>query len=194
MADYCTLYDLKSSLSITDSVDDQRLSAAITAASAWVDQWCGREFVQASGTADRTFAPTGMWEPLIIDDAASIVEVAIDDDLDGTFGDILTSADWQAEPLNKANWPFTRLRPLEDGYWPTYRGRATVKVTATYGWPSTPAAVTQAATLQAARLFKRMDSPMGVIGFGDIGAIRVSRFVDPDVEFLLAPYRRLEAF
>jgi hypothetical protein len=42
----------------------------------------------------------------------------------------------------------------------------------------------------ASRLFKRNDSPLGVAGFGDMGVMRVSRF-DPDIEALIAPYKRV---
>jgi hypothetical protein len=39
------------------------------------------------------------------------------------------------------------------------------------------------------RQYKRYDSPLGVAGFGDMGAVRVSR-IDPDIQSMLAPYRR----
>jgi hypothetical protein len=39
------------------------------------------------------------------------------------------------------------------------------------------------------RQFKRYDSPLGVAGFSDISAIRVSR-TDPDVEALLMPFKK----
>jgi hypothetical protein len=42
----------------------------------------------------------------------------------------------------------------------------------------------------AQRQFKRYDSPLGVTGFGELGVIRVSR-IDPDVESLVAPFRRV---
>jgi hypothetical protein len=45
--------------------------------------------------------------------------------------------------------------------------------------------------MQASRLFARLDSPLGVAGFGDMGAMRVSFKMDPDVGMLLGPYRRL---
>ena len=194
MADYTTVYELKNAIGIADAVDDLKLGAAVSAASAWIDSYCGRTFVQASGTATRTFVPTGMMDALAIDDATSIVAVNIDDDLDNTFGEALTTADWQAQPVNGTtggiNWPYNTLLPIEDGYWPMERGRATVQVQATFGWDDTPIQVRQAAILQASRLFKRFDSPLGVAGFGDLGVLRVSRFVDPDVEMLLAPFRR----
>jgi hypothetical protein len=194
MADYCTVYELKNAIGITDSVDDLKLGAAITAASGWIDAYCGRQFIQASGTAFRSYIPTGRMDPLPIDDATSIVSVAIDDDLDGTFSEVLETIDWQAEPVNDftagIRMPYTSIRPFEDGYWPLDRGRATVKVQATFGWDETPIQIRQAAILQSSRLFKRYDSPLGVAGFGDLGVMRVSRFVDPDTEMLLAPFRR----
>ena len=51
--------------------------------------------------------------------------------------------------------------------------------------------MTQAAIIQASRIFARLSSPLGVAGFGDIGVMRVQSKVDPDVEVLLQPYRRL---
>lgn len=56
-----------------------------------------------------------------------------------------------------------------------------------------PAEVDQAVTLYSARLWKRRNSPEGVAGFGDVGAIRVSA-LDPDVELLLMRYALLDGF
>jgi hypothetical protein len=50
--------------------------------------------------------------------------------------------------------------------------------------------VKQATILLAMRQFKRYDSPTGVMGFGDLGVMRVGR-VDPDVEKLLMPFKRM---
>jgi len=64
---------------------------------------------------------------------------------------------------------------------------ATVQVVGTFGWPSVPFAVKQACILLSLRQFKRYDSPLGVAGFGEMGAMRVSR-LDPDVQALLSPF------
>jgi hypothetical protein len=194
--DYCTLADVKSAMNISDSVDDTLLESTIGAASRLIDGYCGRDFTTASGTASRDFAPTGRYEYLLIDDVTAIVSVRIDDDLDYSFGTTLTTDDWQAEPLNSRSagqsWPYTRLLPLEDGYWPLGRtGRRTVKVTGTFGWPAVPEPVRQAAILQSSRLFSRYDSPLGVAGFGELGVVRVGR-LDPDVQMLLEPFRKIE--
>lgn len=196
MDNYCTLSELKAAIRITDNVDNTLLATSITTASRFVDAWCQRDFTVASGTAIKDYVPSGMYERLPIDDATAIVSVKIDDDLDGTFGDTLTpNVDYQAEPVNAEQsglpWPYTSLLPIEDGYWPVEWGRKTVRVEATYGWPEIPEAVKQATIMQASRLFARFDSPLGVAGFGEMGAMRVSYKVDPDVAMLLSPFRRI---
>lgn len=198
MASYATLTELKASLNITDSTDDTQLTAALTSASGWIDGYCGRTFTVASGTASRDYTPNAMYDSLAIDDATTIVSVKLDDDLDGSFATTLTSADYQTEPVNSVTdgiaYPINRLRPIQDGYWPVWNRQATVRVEATYGWAAVPSAVNLACIMQSARLFARHGAPLGVMGFGDMGVVRVSRFADPDVEMLLAPFRRRNYF
>lgn len=196
MANYCTVDQLKAALRITDSVDDTLLTNAIDAASRFVDGYCHRDFAAASGTATKDYIPSGLMERLPILDATTVVSVKIDDDLDGSFATTLVAGvDYQLEPVNSElsglDWPYTSIVPIEDGYWPIEYGRKTVRVEATYGWPAVPAAVEQATLMQASRLFARLDSPLGVAGFGDMGAMRVSFKIDPDVGMMLSPYRRL---
>jgi hypothetical protein len=196
MSNYATLSQVKSALRITDQIDDSLLNTAISSASRWVDGWCDRTFTKAtSQVTSRDYTPTSLYAPLPIDDAVEIVSVKIDDDLDRTFAVTLRAIDFQSEPVNNLAdgllWPYTRLRPFEDGYWPTFRDQATVRVEARYGWPEVPDAVREATILQASRLFTRLDAPLGIAGFGDMGGMRVSRFADPDVELLLSPYRRV---
>jgi hypothetical protein len=194
MADYASLQQVKASLRITDVIDDNLLNAAIDSASRWVDGWCGRQFGAAAGTATRDYVPTGRMELLMVDDLTSVVSIKIDEELDRSFSTTLNAIDFQLEPVNALSfgnaYPYTMIRPQEDGYWPTSFGRATVRVEATYGWPGIPDAVREATILQASRLFTRLESPLGIAGFGDMGAMRVSFRGDPDVMMLLAPYRR----
>lgn len=48
-----------------------------------------------------------------------------------------------------------------------------------------PAAVVQAATMDAGRIYRRRDSIDGTVSWGDMGAIRIGR-ADPDTERLYA--------
>jgi hypothetical protein len=121
---------------------------------------------------------------------------------DGNFDVTFTRTDYQLEPVNGIldglTVPFTRIRAVGDFLFPTvnanYGSEALVQLTAVYGWPSVPEPITQAVIIQASRIFKRYDSPLGVAGFGDLGAIRVTRALDPDVAQLVEPYRRMRMF
>jgi len=194
MSQYATLEQVKAAIRIEDQIDDDLLETALEAASRWVDGWTDRRFtVAAAGTA--VYIPTGRMDDLLVDDITTITSIAIDEDLDRSFATVLRPIDFEALPINATSGgravPFTRIRPIEDGYWPTYDGRATVRIVGDFGWPAIPGAVREATILQTLRLFTRLASPAGVVSFGDMGAVRVSRFVDPDVELLLEPYRRV---
>jgi hypothetical protein len=192
---YATLIDVKNALRITDSLDDGLLETAIESASRMVDGFTARTFSNA-GTAIRNFAATDAIN-LIIDDAISVTEVASTDEIGDTYT-IWKLTDYQLEPVNgRADGlysPFTGIRAINDYSWPVVDQQALVRITGTWGWPEIPTAVKQATIIQASRLFKRLDSPLGVAGFGDMGAIRVSRFLDSDVEQLLMPYRIMRNF
>jgi hypothetical protein len=105
------------------------------------------------------------------------------------------TTDYQLEPLNGVSngqaVPFTRIRAIQDYLWPTAGGEATVRVSGVFGFPSIPLVITQAAVLQSSRIFTRLQSPLGVAGFGEMGVVRVTRALDPDVAALVEPYRRI---
>lgn len=52
-------------------------------------------------------------------------------------------------------------------------------------------AARQAVIMQCARLWKRRDTPEGVLNFQDSGVIRIGN-LDNDVQTMLAPFRRFE--
>jgi hypothetical protein len=55
-----------------------------------------------------------------------------------------------------------------------------------------PDPIEQACVIQALRIFKRNDSPMGVLGFDGMGVtVRVGRALDPDVQMMIDPYRKM---
>lgn len=55
---------------------------------------------------------------------------------------------------------------------------------ATVGWPAAAAPIQLGATMLAARLLRRKDSPDGVAAFGDQGPVYIQRN-DPDIALLL---------
>lgn len=191
---YATLAETKSALRITDSVDDSLLEMAIESASRLIDGYAGRQFF-SSGTATRYFTADDDFVCEIDDISSSNITLVTAMDADAVFDTTWATTDYQLEPLNAVldgqAWPYTRIRAVGDYLWPISGGEALVKLTAVFGWPVVPIAIKQATIIQASRIFKRLDSPLGVAGFGDLGVMRVSSSLDPDVAQLVAPYRRL---
>lgn len=189
---YCTLTEVKAALRISDTVDDTLLENAVEAASRRIDGECSRRFYQDGSATARTYAAT-RHDLIIVDDISTTsgLIVKIDDDADGTFETTLTSGtDFQLEPVNALTQakPVTMLRALDTGWPVAANGRTLIQITARWGWPAVPDAIREATVLLAARQFRRLDSPLGVAGFGDLGAIVVRR-IDPDVAAMIAPYR-----
>lgn len=190
---YCTLNEVKASLRIpvSDTIDDDLLELAIESASRDIDQSTERQFFTTE--THRFYAPE---DSIVcqIDDLTNLVSIKTSTAADGVYDETWTSSDYQLEPLNGIAGgmvvPFDSLRAVGDYYWPRSGLEVTVRVEGTFGFASVPIAIKQATVLLASRLFKRNDSPGGVMGFGDIGVIRVSKF-DPDIERLINPYRKI---
>ena len=192
---YATLAEVKASLRITDDLDDALLETAIESASRMIDGYTARTFSNA-GTATRNFAATDALN-LIIDDAISVSEVSSTDEVGDTYV-VWDANDFQLEPLNSRSdglyMPYTGIRAVGDYTWPVVDQQALCRITAVWGWASVPIAIKQATVIQSSRLFKRLDSPLGITGFGDMGAIRVNRYLDSDVEQLAMPFRIMRNF
>ena len=188
---YATLAEVKAALRITDSIDDSLLEMAIESASRLIDGYASRSFYNA-GTATRYFVADTDWITYI-DDAITITEIATDFSADGTYDTIWQASDYQLEPLNGRVdglvWPYNTIRAIGDYTFPIYGGEGLVKVTGTWGFSAVPTAIKQATIIQASRIFKRLDSPLGVLSSPDLGFIRVGSRLDPDVSQLVDSYR-----
>jgi hypothetical protein len=189
---YCSLADVKSSARITDNVDDSMLELAVESASRLIDSYTQRYFYNA-GTATRLFAPQDSYVTEI-DDLITLTTLQTSDG--ETFDTTWQAKDYQLEPLNGVvdgltGYPATRIRAIDDFIFTHLTGEATVRVIGIWGWSAVPTAVKQATVIQAARIFKRNDSPLGIAGFGEMGAIRVGTQLDPDVKQLIDAYRKV---
>jgi len=189
---YCTLEQLKDSARITDNVDDTLLELAIESASREIDRACERYFYN-SGTATRIFASRDSYV-CEIDDLVSIDHLKTDPEGDGNYTVTWTTSDYNLEPLNGYSGgiehPFTQIRARDTYLFPLENEEPLVEVRGTWGWSSVPTAITQATVILASRIYKRNDSPLGVAGFSDLGVIRVGS-IDPDVEALIHPYKKM---
>lgn len=188
---YASLAEVKASLQIADSFDDAKLETAIESASRLIDGFTQRVFHNV-GTATRYYVADSSLV-CSIDDLQSVTTLQTSTAADGTFDVTWTASDYQLEPLNGYSsgltTPYTRIRAVGDYDFPISAGEALVKITGVFGWASVPTTIRQATIIQASRIFKRLDSPLGVAGFGDLGVIRVSSRLDPDVTQLVEPYR-----
>lgn len=186
--------EVKAALRITDTVDDALLEMAVESASRLIDGHAARQFY-SSGTAVRYFVAQDDFVVEVDDLANGTVTIQTAQDADGVYDTTWLTDDYQLEPLNGIldgiAWPYNQIRAVGDYLWPISGGEALIKVTGVWGWPSVPIAIKQACIIQASRIFKRLDSPLGVAGFGDLGAIRVTRDLDPDVAQLVMPYKRM---
>jgi hypothetical protein len=192
---YATLALIKSAARITDQVDDAMLEICVESASRLIDEHCERRFFTA-GTETRYYRANSSWWCDVDDIAGTAITVKTAAALDGVYDTTWKAADVQFEPLNRTSsglsWPVTRLRAVQDYLFPTdLVGEAAVEVTAVFGFgTAVPIQVQQAAVLLGLRLFKRLDSPLGVLGVGpDLGVVRVGR-IDADVQAILHPFRR----
>lgn len=201
MADYISVYDLAAWLGITDDNQDNAILAnVVTAVSRWVDGFCDRKFDLDTNATARIYSPASC-AVVEIDDIGSTSGLVIATGTgDGTYPTVLTGAQYQLRPPNAAlatpeAKPYTEVLAVGTAWpWPVSTGRPeTVQVTAKWGWPAVPAAVAESCLIQGARVFKRRGSPEGVAGFGEFGVVRVANRLDPDVQQMLAPYRKLTA-
>jgi hypothetical protein len=195
-----TTSNLKSWLGITDTVDDTTLGFAVNATNQAIVEYCGRSFAKTTSGQEtaRVYRPVDD-QVVYTDDFWQTTNLVVKQDTtdNGTYDETWTiNTDFVVEPLNgllhgRAT-PYYRLRAVSTRWWRQSR-RPTIQVTAAWGWSTIPDAVTQAALIKGARVFKRKNSPEGVLGgFADYGAVRVTNREDPDVTMLLAPYRRPE--
>ena len=188
---YATLLQIKSAIGISDGIDDPMLEMAIESASRQIDSYTERYFYNA-GTATKIFAPLDEWV-CPTEDFITLTQVQTSEDGE-SWDTTWTTDDWQAEPLNgRAGGlvtSYTQIRAVENYLFPYRQGEATVRLTGTWGWSATPIAITQATIILASRIFKRLDSPLGIIS-GELGSMRVGFRLDPDVQHLIEPYRKI---
>lgn len=197
---YGNLVDFKAMLGITDSTRDTALTFALTVSSEQIDNLCGRgasAFAAAGGSTTRVIhTPTASYigQPdsfyigadLVIPGVGDVTGMVVEQGGPSTYA-TLDPTTYTTGPDNAIvnGQPVTQLRNLYNP-WTLY---PYIRVTAKFGWPggASPASVIQAAYLQASRIYRRKDSPEGVIGSSEWGGIRVSR-ADPDVMALLSTY------
>lgn len=193
--EYAQLADLKARLQITTTTNDAELQGKLTTASRDIDQDCNRRFYLDTNATQRIYNPLNRQYPtpqgmkLIIDDIGDVTGLTVE--VGTVAGGVFTSAgtitQYETGPDNAivqgtpVTWLMRTYIPWV--FYPLQR----IRVTAKFGWPSIPPQIVEACLLRAARLYRRRDSPDGIAGANDFGAIRVGRF-DPDYDALIEPF------
>jgi hypothetical protein len=192
---YVELEQLKASAELTGTIfADADGRAALRAASRAIDGECQRRFYpDRDATQIRYYSPARAGY-LRIDDLVTLTSLQTDPGGDGSFEETWAATDYVLEPLNAAadGWPWTRIRahPAGNYEFPVDYPK-TVKLTGKFGWAAVPAPIQDAVAILAARLVKRKrEAPLGVVQIGVDLAGRIAKN-DPDVQSLIAPYRRL---
>jgi hypothetical protein len=185
---------LKTSLAIEDITDDTALEAAIMTASRMVDDYTGRFFYKDGTVAapvTRYYTAQDWWL-CNTDDFVSFSELATDDNFDQEYTTVWAAGDWMLEPVNnpRRGWPYSRILAIGAYIFP-YNLPQSVRIKGVWGWSSVPNEIAMATKLQASRLFIRRQSPFGIAGTPDIGTVRLSSRLDPDVEALIRPFRKM---
>lgn len=161
----------------TPSVDDVFLQAALDAAESTVRSLTGRYLVVAGAATARTFVPD---ESAILrfQDCTSVTSI-VDN---GTT--LVANTDYQLEPINGLNVagetvPFTQARRLNGTWSSTVAGKASIAVTAAWGWAAIPGWAVQATLLHARDIAMSRD---------------LDKIITPMVAAILAPHRRVESW
>lgn len=196
-AAYTTSIAVKSSLGkITNDDRDDLIDSATLASSRLIDERTGRRFYLDAVASSRVYTHAGsgrfffdrtlMSYVITVDDIGSAPEITVEvgSTASGAWSAVTGFSTFPENAIARGR-PITAL--IMPSFWQPSLWLWELRVTARWGWPAVPTQIGEAARLLAARLYRRKDSPQGVIGNAEWGVARVSRF-DPDVEALVGPY------
>lgn len=181
---YVSAAELEESLGMKQQFARADVELAVEAASRAIEEECGRVFYPGTIGETRSFtSPSDSY--VLIDDAISISAL----ELNGVVSDPTLYA---LEAPSLPNAPYGLIRSVAGaGLIFPRGGDGTIEVTGQFGWSETPAQIKSAARILAARILRRTrEATFGVIGLGfDGGAVRIASS-DPDLDFLLWPFKR----
>ena len=196
---YCSVADVKAALRITDTIDDALIENAINSACRLIDNYCNRYFYLGSSANEARYFNTNDPYYIWIDDLAEFTSLDTSSTMMNQYDVHWTNSgdypDYELTPKNNlANGyytPYTGIKATGHYLFPFFGENSLIRVTGRWGWSSVPESVKFAAIIQSSRLFKRLESPLGVAGISDMGVMRVGRAIDGDVAQLIDPFRQM---
>lgn len=185
---------------ITESTAEKAsMDLIINAVSRMIDRHCGRKFYLSTET--KYFTPEHS-DHLFVGDLMSLTTLKTDDDLDYTYENTWDSGDYDLLPYNaQANTekrPYNEIQIKYNGTYTFYKNKKSVQIAGVWGYCTAttgnadavcPAEVKEACYIQCVKQYSRRKSPNVTLGSEAFGTIRVPDALDPDVKFMLEPYR-----
>jgi hypothetical protein len=201
--DYTTREGLKNYLTsgtagVADTVDNDWLDLAVTAASRAVDRECSkhvpRQFGQVAVAEARYYtarfdSTSARWVVEIDDIMVSTgMAVTLDINQDDVHETAISTYVLRPRSAAAKSRPWTQIALPRGGSQPSDWPDA-VKVVGTWGWSAVPSTIVQATLLQASRFFTRKQAPFGTRGTPDDGSEEMLQYnADPDVKLMLRSY------
>ncbi len=189
---YASVAELEARLGATD---DGTFTALLDSASRAVETFTGRQFNKTDTATARRFRAVDP-RRLPVDDFHTITDLAVN--VNGAAWDIVGVDPRPPDGVvnGQTGWPYSDLMTISR-YWPNSR-RATVEVTARWGWAAVPSAIKQATLDAAVALSTGAGTSGGIVqeSIGDYSvtygsASSVAGSVDAPAEMAKAvPYRR----
>jgi hypothetical protein len=170
-------------------LEDEEVLGVLEATDDLLADLCQRRWVVAGDTATpRIYSPRSWSDVIRVHDCTLVSSVVAD-------GVTVSPSEYQLEPLNGLDWagnprPYEQVRYIGNR-WPFDNFRATVTVTARWGWPSIPSPIIRAARVLSKDIAMHRDISFGVAVVPDIAAIRVRQA--SLVSDLIKNWRRPEA-
>lgn len=144
---------------------DEAIDAAVSA----LGSGCNRSFALASDTPSaRVFRPNYGRRVLFIDDCVAVASVTEN-------GSVLAGADYAVEPLNGldasgSTVPYVSLRRFGTS-WYVDENKATVSVSARWGWAAIPPLIVTAAKVLAKDVLLNRDVSLGLVAVTEAAGI-----------------------
>jgi hypothetical protein len=191
---YASLSEFKSSIGITDTTDDTPLQSCLDAADQLINNYVDTKVGFGVTSSQTRYYTAQRFDFVLTDPIVTVTALATDIDGTGNYTQTWSANDYVLAPRNAAldSRPYTEIdtSPFSSAVLNFPTGYLEVKVTGTFGWPSVPAAVKQAALIQAGAIWSSRTAPFGVIGSQDLGGVlRMSAALHPEARILLEPYR-----
>lgn len=199
---YATTSELENRLhgegevNLSVAFDTDELQAALDTASSGINGVCGRQFNKTTTASPRRFYPDTCGRVEVADfhtTTGLIIETDTADD--GSFATVWDAADYELMPLDgivddEPGWPYNEIIAMGAREFSLTARRASVRVTAQWGWASIPDPVHTACLIAAVEIWKLKDTPFGVAGTSEWGTIRVRE--NPFVMKMLNRYIRTQ--